>query len=296
MSNELFPIDDLPEEVVEHIFSFLPVPDRKSASLVCTKWEKLAFCHRLLRNVTLKVQLRLKCHVLRKSNRRYRNLTIDSLDRLVGSEFENLLEILDRFADVECFVYLGNLESKHLCMVLNRLPKLQQMMVGRMIREWCPANGCRISEQLQATGTLNNVLQTERLVVPNLTQLSISFTNSDDGMDTFPILLRLAPQLKNVDLYSTDYCIPLEQLQFPKAEVLKIGGSLCNTDNDCNLRTFFTGFKLLKEVTLESTVKEIALDVLTEACPEIEIFKFEVSSYDPAPIHLLGRLKCLKVS
>ncbi|KXJ68579.1 hypothetical protein RP20_CCG002647 [Aedes albopictus] len=177
-------------------------------------------------------------------------------------------------------------------MVLNRLPKLQLLKVGKTIKERCSDIGFRISEQLQALGMLNNVLQIERLDAPNLTQLSISFTSSDDGKNIFPILRRLAPQLKNVDLHSTDYFIPLEQLQFPKAEVLKIGGSLCNTDNDCNLRTFFTGFEQLKEVTLEST--EIALDVLTEACPEIEMFKFEVSSVDPAPFHLLGRLKSLK--
>ncbi|XP_062703057.1 uncharacterized protein LOC109417326 [Aedes albopictus] len=289
INNELFPIQGLPEEVLEQIFSFLPFLDRKSASLVCTTWERLAFSPGFLRKVALKIGP--PGNFIHKSNRRYRNIL---LNRHVYSNFpfQYVLEILDRFAtDVESFQCKGHLGSEQVCMVLSRLSNLQQLIVGLDFRDW---HTIPPFLQVQTPGPLNNELQIESLNVPNVTHLSISFTNSKDAMDSMAVLQRLAPQLKNVDLYSTELFIPLEQLQFPKAEVLKIGENLSVTQNGRDLRTFFAGFKLLKEVRLDCVVEEIGIDLITKACPGIELFEFKVPRFNSIPFHLLECLKYLK--
>nr|XP_029727518.1 uncharacterized protein LOC115265696 [Aedes albopictus] len=298
MNNQVFPIDDLPVEVLEHIFSFLPLSDRKSASLVCSHWEKLAFSRRFLRKVALEIRLWCKTQLtsLRRSSRRYRHLYV-ILNMNVRNEscFKYMLEVLELFEkDAESFQCLGHFTTEQLCLVLSRLPNLQQLVVGLNARTSDQGIEFPTLAQLQALGSLSNVLQIKNLDVPKVTQLSIVFTNSVEGKDSMPVLKRLAPQLKNVDLYSTGYFIPIEQLQFPKAEVLKIGGNLCLAEHDWHLQTFFAGFKLLKEVVLNSAIKEIALDAIINACPEIEIFKFKVLRFKPIPFHLLERLKHLK--
>nr|XP_029730117.1 uncharacterized protein LOC115267335 [Aedes albopictus] len=292
MNNEVFPINDLPEEVLEHIFSFLPLSDRKSASLVCTTWEKLAFSRRFLRKVVF--QIGSQETLLHKSKRRYSNMSVIFDKHVVHNHFfyKHLFKLLELFAtDVESLHCKGYVSTNRLCMMVNRLPKLQQWTVESEVMNWYRGPRFPVVTQLSAPGSLTNELQIE---TPNLTQLSIRFTNSANGWDPTAVLRQLAPQLKKVDLYSTVRSIPLEQLQFPKAEVLNIGGCLRVTDNDSDLRTFFAGFRILKEVRLESVVKEIAIDLIIKACPGIELFEFNVPRSDPIPFHLLERLKHLK--
>ncbi|KXJ67827.1 hypothetical protein RP20_CCG009614 [Aedes albopictus] len=291
MSNEVFPIHDFPEEVLEHILSFLPLSDRKSASLVCKNWERLAFCRRFLHQVALKIGSRKT--LLHRFERRYRNMFV-IFDRRIQNQLflKHLLEFLELCAtDVESFRCRGHLTTKQLCTVLSRLPKLQQLTIES---NWNQGPRYLVQVRFPAPESLNNEVQIENLDVPHLTQLSISLTNLENGWDAVAFLRKLAPQLEKVDLYSTGDSIPLEQLQFPKVEVLKIGGSLCVTDNDSELRTFFAGFRLLKEVRLETVVKEIAINMIIKACPGIELFEFKVSPSDPIPFHLLERLKHLK--
>ncbi|KXJ68765.1 hypothetical protein RP20_CCG001801 [Aedes albopictus] len=269
MNNVVFPINDLPEEVLEHIFSFLPLLDRKSASLVCTTWEKLAFCRRFLRKVVFQIESQET--VLYKSKRRYSNMSVIFDKHVVHNHFfyKHLFKLLELFAtDVESLHCKGYVSTNRLCMMVNRLPKLQQWTVESEVMNWYRGPRFPVVTQLSAPGSLNNELQIE---TPNLTQLSIRFINSANGWDPTAVLRQLAPQLKKVELYSTVRSIPLEQLQFPKAEVLKIGGCLCATDNDSDLRTFFAGFRILREVRLESVVKEIAIDLITKACPGITL-------------------------
>ncbi|XP_062705942.1 uncharacterized protein LOC134287637 [Aedes albopictus] len=297
MSNEVFPIQDLPEEVLEHIFSFLPLSNRKSASLVCAKWERLAFYRRFLRKVVLRIQLEFTCQVqvqfLRRSKRRYRNVLV-FLHTHGCSEFcfQNILAILELFgADVESLQCMGHLNTNQLCMVLSLLPKLQHLIVRLNFDDEYVYPGFEIPPLKPLE---EFALQIENLDVSHVNQLDIILSEPAEGRNFLPVLRRLAPQLKNLYFYSTDYFIPLEQIQFPEAEVLNIGGNLCDTDNDWVLRTFFAGFKLLKEVRLDFIIKEIVLDVIVEACPAIELLKFKSPRFNVIPFRSLGRLKYLR--
>nr|XP_029725580.1 uncharacterized protein LOC109426677 [Aedes albopictus] len=297
MNNKVFPIGDLPVEVLEHIFSFLPLSDRKSASLVCQQWEKLTFSRRFLGNV--KLELRLWCKsqqtFLLRSSRRYRHLS-GFMDVYVGKEscFKYMLEIVDLFGqDVESLQCQGHFTTDQLFLVLSRLPNLQQLIVE--LHRWNQSIKLPTLLQLQAMGLLNNVLEIESLDVPMVTQLSIVIGSAAEGKDSMPVLKRLAPHLKHVDLNSNECFIPVEQLQFPKAEALRIGRTLFVAQIDLHLKTFFAGFKLLKEVVLDCHVEEITLDTITKACPGIELFKFN-GGLLPIPLHLLERLKYLKES
>lgn len=285
---------------MEHVLLFLPLADRKSASLVCKTWEKLAFSSRVLRKVTLKIPLAFKRKEIFEhrvgSTRRYRNLSVIVVKRDRYQHFLTyLMAILEVYgADVESFQCQAHLNLRELCMVLSCLPKLQQFTVVSKYSHWSqayPSWG-----EMTALETTLHAMPIENVVVPSVTQLSTVINNPWEGQAFMHILRHLAPQLVNVDLYSMRYFFPLKELQFPKVEVLKMGGNLCTRQTELDLRTFFTGFKLLKEIILESNVKEIALHVLTKACPQIELLKFKVPRSRPVPFHLLRRLKFLKVS
>ncbi|XP_062716670.1 uncharacterized protein LOC134292027 [Aedes albopictus] len=289
MSNEVFPINDLPEEVLEHIFSFLPLSDRKSASLVCTTWEKLAFSRRFLREVVF--QIGSQETLLHKSKRRYSNMSVIFDKHVVHNHFfyKHLFKLLELFAtDVESLHCRGYVSTKLLCMMVNRLPKLQQWTVESEVTNWYRGPRFPVVMQLPAPGSLNNELQIE---MPNLTQLSIRFTNPANGWDPTAVLRQLAPQLKKVDLYSTVRSIPLEQLQFLKAEVLKIGGSLCVTDNDSDLRIFFAGFRLLKETLGLGQVYEVSENSLKcNPLVTVKNLSLELSECEDSSIERLRHL------
>lgn len=72
-------ISTLPNEITESIMEYLPLKDRKSASLVCRLWNQEAFSRRLQSTVQLKIRSNVdsrSLEVLQNSIRSYRNLCV----------------------------------------------------------------------------------------------------------------------------------------------------------------------------------------------------------------------------
>ncbi|XP_062549434.1 uncharacterized protein LOC134214005 [Armigeres subalbatus] len=311
MATEGIHINDLPLEPLEHIFAFLPLVDRKSASLVCHSWSKIAFSRRFLSNVALNLHMgwdRSSRNYIRRSTRRYRNVVYLEtrckywwLSMKTCSEyfFGFIIEIMDKFGD--------GLESLN-CMIIFTQEQLWSMIIrAPNLRQLNTALDTNINQRefhfpkmknLTDLGSLCNLLQSQCLNVPNLTKLSANYTYLSGETEWTTVIQELSPQLKSLELRSTDYFIPIDTFQFPKVEVLEVGGRMCRA-TDLTLTRFFSGFTLLKDVKLDFDVSELVLDIITQACPGIEKFHFEKSLFSTTnlskSLSYLGRLKGLKV-
>uniref|UniRef100_A0A8D8AYY6 (northern house mosquito) hypothetical protein n=1 Tax=Culex pipiens TaxID=7175 RepID=A0A8D8AYY6_CULPI len=92
-------IDDLPDEILDHIFSFLKLPDRKSASLVCHRWNNKSFRWKNVVVVVQTSQLASEYSSLLASDRPYKHLEIPArwLGPEMAARFANSLESLVLF-------------------------------------------------------------------------------------------------------------------------------------------------------------------------------------------------------
>ncbi|XP_062542412.1 uncharacterized protein LOC134210374 [Armigeres subalbatus] len=295
MASERLLLTHLPVELIGHIFSFLPLSDRKSASLVCQLWSNLAFNVKFLRKITLSLSLEHNSPVmqyLRKSSRSYRNVEI--MSHFIHN-YEKINDILDVLgANLESFCCFNDLSEEELCNVLVRSPNLEQLIVRVHASDLNRYHLCYPEmNKMRALHSMINVLQIRNLCAANLSHLSIKFYDAMDANRSIPVIRRLAPQLKSLEWVSANYFVPLDDLQFPNVEILKLGVQVCRT-GDSTLETFFAGFKYLKKVELTFNISEIVLDVLTKACPDIQELKVNYNSLNSNSFSLLKLLKSLK--
>lgn len=300
METESLLLTDLPVEVLEHILSYLPLSDRKAASLVCRFWNELAFSRRSLRHVALNLIMdweQSQLEYLRKSSRQYRKVfAFFGPETCCEFDFELVVEVLNLFgADLESFHCMTNFTEEQLWNVLVRAPNLQHLVIGLDASTVKQQLSFPVLSHLEDLGSLINVLQVQSLQAPNLTQLSANFTTSSDAKGSLAFLQRVAPQLNSLELFSTEYFIPIDELRFPNLEVLKLAGQICAA-SDSAIRLFFSSFMCLKEVRLDFNVKDLVLDVLTTACPAIEKLHFKNDLMNSESFRFLERLKYLKVS
>ncbi|XP_021697700.1 uncharacterized protein LOC110675930 isoform X2 [Aedes aegypti] len=298
METESLLLTDLPVEILEHILSYLPLSDRKAASLVCRFWNELAFSRRSLRHVALNLIMdweQSQLEYLRKSSRQYRKVfAFFGPETCCEFDFELVVEVLNLFgADLESFHCMTNFTEEQLWNVLVRAPNLQHLVIGLDASTVKQQLSFPVLSHLEDLGSLINVLQVQSLQAPNLTQLSANFTTSSDAKGSLAFLQRVAPQLNSLELFSTEYFIPIDELRFPKLEVLKLAGQICAA-SDSAIRLFFSSFMCLKEVRLDFNVKDLVLDVLTTACPAIEKLHFKNDLMNSESFRFLERLKYLK--
>ncbi|XP_065088826.1 uncharacterized protein LOC135710238 [Ochlerotatus camptorhynchus] len=292
-------ITELPIEVLEHIFSYLRLADRKSVSLVCQLWNELIFSRRFMRNVALNIVMdweHSQISVLKRSTRLYRNVfAFFGPETCCEFDFTVIIEVLDLFgATLESFHCMTNFTIDQLWNVVTRAPNLRQLIVGVDAASLnLDLPDFPVLQHLSDMGSLINVLRIVKLAVPNLKQLSANFIKPDDAHESLPFLRQVAPRLKNLELFSTEYFIPINELRFPEVEVLKLCGRICNA-SDGVLKQFFLGFKCLTEVYLDFSVKGPVLDVITKDCPEIVKLHFKTYLLDSESFRLLERLKRLK--
>ncbi|XP_062550367.1 uncharacterized protein LOC134215129 [Armigeres subalbatus] len=293
-------LTDFPVELLEHIISFLPLSDRKSASLVCRLWNEVAFSRRFLRNVALKLtksRRRCQCNHLQRSIRRYRNVFI-SFGWVTCCEYDFVMitEVLDRFGEgLDSFHCMTNLTEEQLWTVMSRAPNLQQLVVGwddKAVNQL--GLNFPVLKHLTDLGSLGNVLKIPSLNVPKLVHLSANFTKRTDAEASMAALHRLGQQLKSLELFSTEYFIPISKLQFPNVRVLKLKGNICEAASDCALGRFFAGFRILKEAKLYFDVKVSVLEIITKTHPEIEKLHFENFPLKLHSFRLLSQLSYLK--
>ncbi|XP_062549024.1 uncharacterized protein LOC134213729 [Armigeres subalbatus] len=298
MTSKTTLMNNLPLELLDRIFSYLPLSDRKSSSLVCRLWSEQVFSGRFLRNIELKLIMGWgESERLRKTARRYRNVFILAPFALESCEynFGFIVKVLDELgADLESFHCVINFTEEQLWYLIIRAPNLKQLIVGMDSRTLSQQNySLPELRYLRSSGPLANVFQIKCPSSYSLSTFCTNFTERSNVNNSIMLLRRLAPDLKSLQLYSKRYYIPIEELQFPNVEVLRLGGRICKT-GDGALRTFFGGFKLLKDVNLGFNVKEHVLDMITNICPGIVKLHLENDVLKPGHFRSLERLKCLK--
>ncbi|XP_062554283.1 uncharacterized protein LOC134219555 [Armigeres subalbatus] len=300
MTTEGVRLSKFPVEIVDHIFSFLPLPDRKSASLVCRLWNELAFDDRYMRHVVINFsgwESSNKISYLRKSSRRYRNI-LAYLGRELHREifFDIIIEVLDHIgSELRSFHCMALMSEKQLWSVISRVPKLEQLIVG-FYTSSSRQQECFFPElkNLKDLRLLENVHQIQSLNIPALTQFSGNFSDSWDAKESLAALRRMAPQLKRLELQSSENFIPIDELQFPNVEKLELSGQIYQDASNSALRALFSGFKCLKEVDLIFNTEQLVLDIITKECPGIEKLHFENHPLNPNSFSLLERLKRLE--
>ncbi|KAL9698270.1 hypothetical protein quinque_001711 [Culex quinquefasciatus] len=245
----------LPSEMLEHVFGFLPLHDRKSVSLVCRTWCALAFSRRFMRHLTLRLvdweNFRAsKYDVLRSSARRYRHImAFFGPKECPEAQFELLLNLVDRFGrELDSLFCLTMFKANQLQQIVEKTPNVQQLVVGLSSVEGKSERTFPVLRRLKDLGSLNHMLQCSALDVPrfapNLEQLTVNFTSSEN----------IVTAQKN----------------------------------------FFKQFTNLREVSFDCNIQDVVLDTLTRACPELKVLHMKSTELGEKSLCYLNRLKCLK--
>lgn len=170
---------DLSFEVLEHVMSFLPYDDKKSARLVCRKWRDVSYSPRLLQNEVVKLQRYQDLNQLIGHGRKYFNVEIVS-----EAEEGTAIDFWSR-----CGKYVKYLKmyfrSRCFSEVFPNTPNLEELELWRW--NWKHAD-----------------IQTPRpaLSFQNLRGVSLNFTNLSGG--EFLMLLENAPRLEDLTLILAD--------------------------------------------------------------------------------------------
>ncbi|XP_029733303.1 uncharacterized protein LOC115269092 isoform X1 [Aedes albopictus] len=173
-------IRDLPEEVLVLIFSYLKLRERKTAARVSRQWHRLAFTDRPMRTIVLHVVDYLnqkERKILLKSNRCYRNLTLEWTE---ASSVPFLLEVLDKFGTELHSLKLATyvVTPPILVRFLLKAPSLRQLMVeGSVCNEDCDMvlpvfKGIRALEMTQR-GFESELCDVIPALFPNLVSLDL---------------------------------------------------------------------------------------------------------------------------
>ncbi|XP_062548766.1 uncharacterized protein LOC134213585 [Armigeres subalbatus] len=268
MSAECPPMLALPVEVLEHIFSFLRLNDRKAASLVCHLWNELAFSRRFMGNVRLRLfDYSRQGSYLRKSSRQYRNLITEELTESITCFWELYVERLESFESGQ-YLYEDQLWD-----LLKRAPKLRQLSAESVVK----------------TKTLNP--EWSNLCFPAMNHLQEMRILSEFVPVTVVAMLHsLAPQLKSLCL-AREVCTHIIDLQFPLVEVLELVGLYYKKQS---IAKFLCGFKSLKEIYMKCSVLNSELDAITNTYPNITKLCLTTTNLNPNAFCFLERLKSLK--
>ncbi|KAL1379693.1 hypothetical protein pipiens_014720 [Culex pipiens pipiens] len=263
----------LPSEMLEHVFGFLPLHDRKSVSLVCRSWCALAFSRRFMRHVTLRLvdweNFRAsKYDVLRSSARRYRHImAFFGPKECPEAQFELLLNLVDRFGrELDSLFCLTMFKANQLQQIVEKTPNVQQLVVGLSSVEGNSERSFPVLRRLKDLGSLNHMLQCPALDVPrfapNLEQLTVNFTSSENIGQSIEALKKFGPQLKSLEMFASDYYFEINELRFPKLRVLKLSGKIVDASVTAQ-KNFFKQFTNLREASFDCNIQDVVLDTLT---------------------------------
>ncbi|XP_062715849.1 uncharacterized protein LOC134291738 [Aedes albopictus] len=289
-------INNLPDGILQEIFSYLHVEDRKTAALVCRLWEKEAFSARLLANVLLRIfhtNCPIKLKVLQNSTRKYRNVRICDNHRCEDT-FEFIVAVLDKFGTtIEGFTINGPHTTAQLKVFANMIPYLKRLKIFVMF------SGTRQNE-LPVLGMLHEMHVTfssqEDLdvlrIAPNVQRLSL--INYGHNIRVYEVLELRANQLRSLDLYISDL-YSIDKLRFEKLEVLKLRLLLSNEFESHRLHNLFKGLRELKAAHLGFSISESTLAVLCSSCPKLNTLEIRAKNLTVDSFKYLNKLKNLQV-
>ncbi|XP_062541931.1 uncharacterized protein LOC134209926 [Armigeres subalbatus] len=297
-------IDDLPVEIMDRIMSYLPLADRKSASLVCYRWSELAFSFCYLANVRLRLKeqemmMKLKIvDVLQNSWRSYRNVALDFGNS--GVDVVLILVILSKFSkSIEVFGTQPLFTPWQLKEMLQRMPKLKQLTVNVISEGECyvKPHEFPVMEDLLDIRTTDAIFDIPDMnalkLMPSVQNLSVYFQRNVTA-NAFTALCSVSPQLKTLEVFADFSRSPIELLNLQQLDTLKLWGTNAFINND-SLKQLFMGIPLLSVLFLHVRMTTSLLEVICSHCPRLTSFGFIADRMDQMSLCALHKLKNLKI-
>ncbi|XP_058812074.1 uncharacterized protein LOC131676783 [Topomyia yanbarensis] len=314
-------IQDLPEEMLVKITSYLDLEDRKSVSRVCLWWSKLAFRQS---NVQLEIDVRKsrrdcncssKCgcnldrtylRVLMASQRHYKHLLFyfgtrqnkTDLMLTILSKFAKSLETLKLISDCSVSVrldflrrivdYCQNLKTLHLQSILFYDNEGEAIRFGVLPK----------LERLYLRSNLLELTQVDvKTITPNITSLFMRVSYVSKRPVDF--VTYFASRLTQLDVcfLTADYFQPFSKLHFPRLEKFSLSSADSLVEEDEYLEEyvdFVQRLGKLKEIKLQYKISTAVLGNLVQFCENLVVLSLYTE--DLTDEHFLGlaELKCLK--
>lgn len=305
-------INSLPNYVLQEIFSYLPLDDRKTVSKVCRRWGQEAFAFRLLANV----RLRISCHkmfswtttvsVLRNSSREYRNIafTVCGAGMCSNVEYAFIVDVLDQMGTtIEAFTMKRGCSATQLKGFADRMPNLKRMTVYVAEPEMLPVERvefpvlkCLLALDMEVGK--DDIIKCDQFDVlrmaPNLQRLSVVFSGCNEHVRAFEMLKAYEYQLRLLDLSFCFYPLPIDKLRFENLEVLKLRELPQRLNGDA-LHLMLRGLRELKAAHLGFSITKPTLEVICNSCPKLTTLDIRADGLEVGSFKYLSDLQNLQV-
>ncbi|XP_055549717.1 uncharacterized protein LOC129732670 [Wyeomyia smithii] len=277
-------INELPSELLENILDYLPLSDRKRASLVCQLWCNLAMSQRAMKNVALRIgsdSLMYNAKLLQNSWRPYRVLQIYLTHRLsIENDDTNILAVLNKFGPtLEEFSLNASCTTNVMAKILWKLPQLRTLDI--FICDWFKSvekHHFPILQNLHTLRLINGGFGDLEIDIvqwaPNARNLQLNASIYTDEERWFHALDSYKPHLKSLNIsYRTWHKIPLNRLTLPQLEKLEIDhytyGDLLGLTN-----VFPTSAPVLTTIRLNFKITHQILHTISERWPHLQELMF----------------------
>ncbi|XP_062542856.1 uncharacterized protein LOC134210675 isoform X2 [Armigeres subalbatus] len=270
-------IFDLPEDLLQHIISFLPLSDRKSASLVCSVWRDQAFSFTSMDCVKLCVKELMvenrDFDVLLKTTRRYRHLVLTFGHRPCNNlDLARVMKLVARLGDsIQSFILLSD---------YNEAAENEQFPV---------------MEYLKEIRARSKTLKDLWPAAPNIRRLSVHFSNRENSLNqSLDIMARYGPQLQFLELCASFIRVRFDQFNLGQLQSLKLWN--VNTDRDEELLCkMFEKLPLLRTAFLHFSLSADLLRVICSECPRLVKLRIRADKLDGDSVRYVNKLKGLRV-
>ncbi|XP_058467066.1 uncharacterized protein LOC131439958 [Malaya genurostris] len=299
-------IEDLPEEMLVEIFSYLEFEDCLAATTVCRLWSGLALRWKKLR-VDLEYNVKDKSfRTLLASSRPYRHFSFDCSCPYV--DWDEPAQILAKFSStIEILEISTYYSSKEFHEFLAKMTTLCTNL-KRLAIEWNESelSGLEISFQplndlsdLYLSLRAENLLEIDfRKVTPNITNLCLGIGPNFELSQQ--ILQHFSPRLEELKVwfYDEDLFNIVCEMNFPLLKKLNFLLSISGQDHDWSLNLFTKFFRRcanLEEVTLLIRVNKHLLESLAQFCCNLQSLRFNIMKLPEDCFRCLSEMRCLKV-
>ncbi|XP_053698460.1 uncharacterized protein LOC128745411 [Sabethes cyaneus] len=301
-------IGDLPEEMLDKIFTYLSLEDRKAVSRVCLHWSRLAL-RRMNFQLAIDVRRnkleRTYLRVLLASNRRYRHLWLYFGSRQDKSDL--MLVILRRFADsLETLKIMSDstiaLRLDFLSHVIEICRNLRTLHLQSVLFQH--HDGSEITfgvlPKLDRLYLRSNLLEFDDVPIekmtPNITSLFVMISYVSPRPIEF--LRHFSPRLKQLEIrfLTDDHFNAFSRLGFPQLEQLSLSSadSLLEGSRLTSYVEFFNDLSHLVELTLQYEISTPVLGSVVKCCKNLQSLCLNTEELLDEHFALIGELKYLK--
>ncbi|XP_058456460.1 uncharacterized protein LOC131433870 [Malaya genurostris] len=280
-------IEDLPDEMLVEIFSFLEFEDCLAATTVCRLWSGLALRWNELR-VDLEYNVENKSfRTLLASSRPYRHFSFDCSCPCV--DWDEPAQILAKFSStIEILEISTNNSNKEFPEFLAKMTTLCTNL-KRLAIEWNESEPSGLEISFQPLNDLSDLylslcdeslLEIDfRKVTPNITNLHLR--TDLNFKRAHQILQHFSPRLKElkVSFYDEDRFKTVCEMNFPLLKKLHFLHCSSGQDHDWSLNLFSKFFRRcanLEDVTLRICTNMKVLESIAQFCCNLQSLCFDI--------------------